>query len=60
MTPVLHSIDQVAALIGMHRKTVEKLIHSGELGHVRVGRRYVIRDDQLAAFVEAHTVDADA
>lgn len=58
-TPVLHTIDDVAKWIGIHRKTVEKLIRTGELGYVKVGSRKVVRDDQLAAYIDAHTVDTE-
>jgi len=54
------SIDDVAAHLGLHRKTIEDLIHRGELGSVTVGRRYWVRADQLQEFIDRHTVDAKA
>lgn len=35
------------------------LIRTGRLGCVRVGRRYYVTDELLAAFVARHTRDVD-
>ena len=56
----LYSIEDVAARLDVHRKTVETRIRRGELGSVSIGRRVMIRADQLQAFIDAHTVDAAA
>lgn len=56
--PIL-SIDAVAEHMGVHRKTVERWIHRGEMGHVPAGRRRLVRADQLQAFIDAHTINPD-
>ena len=55
----LHDITTVAERLGLHPKTVSLLIRRGELGHVRIGRRVMVRDDQLVEFIQARTVDPD-
>jgi excisionase family DNA binding protein len=54
----LYSIEEVAAHLKVHPKTVEIRIRRGELGSMSIGRRVMIRADQLQAFIDAHTVDA--
>ena len=46
--PLLYSVREVAALLGVHPETVRRLVHDGRMGAVRVGR--VLR-------IEAHEVD---
>lgn len=55
----LHTIAEIATLLDLHRKTVELMIRRGDLGHVRIGRRVYVRDDQFAEFIDAHTIDPD-
>ena len=54
LIPVL-SIDEVAGHLGLHRKTVELMIRRGELRSTRVGRRVLVRVDELQEFIDAHT-----
>ena len=49
------SIDEVAGHLGLHRKTVELMIRRGELRSTRVGRRVLVRVDELQEFIDAHT-----
>jgi excisionase family DNA binding protein len=55
----LYSVKEAARHLHLHYKTVEALIARGELGHVRIGRRVFVRGDQLAAFIDERTVDAE-
>ena len=55
----LHDISAVAERLGLHPKTVRLMIGRGEIGHVRIGKRVLIREDQLTEFIDSHTVDPD-
>lgn len=56
--PRLLSLKDAARHLGVHETTVRGYIQSGQLGSVPIGRRRMVREDQLAAFIDAHTVDA--
>ncbi|QYC42655.1 Helix-turn-helix domain protein [Nonomuraea coxensis DSM 45129] len=45
-----YTVEQAAALLGLHVKTVRAYIRDGRLPAVRVGKRYRIAKDDLAAF----------
>jgi excisionase family DNA binding protein len=46
----LYSVEEVAALLGLHVKTVRGYVHDGRLDAVRIGRQYRIGADALEAF----------
>ncbi|HLU54354.1 MAG TPA: helix-turn-helix domain-containing protein [Pseudonocardia sp.] len=46
----LYSVEEVAALLGLHVKTVRSYVHDGKLDAVRIGRRYRIPAEALEAF----------
>ena len=54
LVPLL-SIDEVAGHLGLHRKTVELMIRRGDLVPTRVGRRVMVRVDELQEFIDNHT-----
>ncbi|MEW9550180.1 helix-turn-helix domain-containing protein [Nonomuraea sp. NPDC050783] len=45
-----YTVEQAAGLLGLHVKTVRAYVRDGRLPAVRVGRRYRIAKDDLAAF----------
>ncbi|MEV1172581.1 helix-turn-helix domain-containing protein [Nonomuraea sp. NPDC049784] len=45
-----YTIDQAAALLGLHVKTVRNYVRDGRLPAVRVGKQYRIAKEDLAAF----------
>lgn len=45
------SRDVVAKLLGISRQTVDRLIRSGELRAIKIGRRVLIPDDALDALI---------
>ncbi|MER7504529.1 helix-turn-helix domain-containing protein [Nonomuraea pusilla] len=45
-----YTVDQVAALLGLHVKTVRGYVRDGRLPAVRIGKQYRIGKDDLAAF----------
>lgn len=57
--PRLLSLKETAKHLGVHETTVRGYIQSGKLGSVPMGRRRMVREDQLAAFIDAHTVNPD-
>ncbi|GAA5109684.1 helix-turn-helix domain-containing protein [Pseudonocardia adelaidensis] len=46
----LYSVEEVAALLGLHVKTVRGYVRDGRLEAVRIGRQYRIGADALEAF----------
>ena len=46
-----YSIAEVAELLGLGTANVRKLVHSGQLEHVRVGRRIIIGRAKLLEFL---------
>jgi excisionase family DNA binding protein len=50
--PLLMTVDQVAeALGGLSRGTIFTLLREGEIRSCRVGRRRLVRPEDLAAYV---------
>jgi excisionase family DNA binding protein len=47
---VLLSLQEVSALTGLSLRTTAKLIASGELKSVRIGRRRLVHRDELERF----------
>ncbi|GAA3714978.1 helix-turn-helix domain-containing protein [Nonomuraea antimicrobica] len=45
-----YTVEQVAGLLGLHVKTVRNYVRDGRLPAVRVGKRYLIAKEDLAAF----------
>jgi len=62
----LLTIEEVAEALKVHHQTVRTYIAERKLGCVnlgsekRYGRRIRVSAEQLAAFIDAHTVDAEA
>jgi excisionase family DNA binding protein len=46
----LYSVEEVAALLGLHVKTVRGYVRDGRLDAVRIGRQYRIGAEALEAF----------
>ncbi|SCZ03037.1 helix-turn-helix domain-containing protein [Alkaliphilus peptidifermentans] len=47
-----YTIDQIAALLGMHHKTIRKFITEGKLGASKVGKQWRISGHDLSVFME--------
>lgn len=59
VAPRLMTYKDAAKHLGVHETTLRGYIKSGRLGFVPMGRRRMIREDQLAAFIDGLTVHAD-
>jgi excisionase family DNA binding protein len=46
-----YSIARVAAVIGVHRATVSRLMSSGKLGYYQVGDRKIVGEDHLEQYL---------
>jgi excisionase family DNA binding protein len=53
MEKYLYSIDKVAELLGMHKKTIMRYIKEGKLKANKVGGRWRIHGNDLTSFVGA-------
>jgi excisionase family DNA binding protein len=49
MTEELYSVDQVAARLGLHVRTVRNYVRNGRLRAVRIGKQYRIAREDLEA-----------
>ncbi|RZQ59806.1 excisionase family DNA-binding protein [Amycolatopsis suaedae] len=47
--------SEVAEKLGIPYDTVLALIHSGELGHIKAGRYYLVPDEELRKYLAAVT-----
>ncbi|MEO3791693.1 helix-turn-helix domain-containing protein [Nonomuraea sp. B10E15] len=45
-----YTVEQVAAQLGLHVKTVRNYVRDGRLPAVRIGKRYRVAKEDLAAF----------
>jgi len=50
MSEQLHTVQQAAARLKLHPKTVLRLIHEGRLRAARIGKSYRIQESDLGAF----------
>lgn len=53
--PVLLTLAETLERLPVSRMTLHKLVQSGQLRTVVVGRRRFVAEDDLGAFIEAHT-----
>jgi excisionase family DNA binding protein len=59
-TPLLVSIDQAGDLLGVRRSTVNRLVYSGILPSLVIGRRRLITVDDLTQYIEVRRTAAGA
>lgn len=52
-TRLTHSPDEVVSLTGLSRIVIYRLIAAGELKSIKIGKRRLIRDADLRAFIDA-------
>ena len=53
MRPLLLGTRRAAAVLGLSERTLWRLTKSGEVPHVRIGRRVLYDPDDLRAWVES-------
>jgi excisionase family DNA binding protein len=58
MAQLLHRIEGVAAQLDVGRTTVYEIVKRGELQTVHIGRRALVTDDSLRAYVARLAADA--
>ncbi|MBP7401296.1 MAG: helix-turn-helix domain-containing protein [Clostridia bacterium] len=52
MTDKYYSIEQVASLLGMHPKTIQRYVREGRLHASKIGKSWRIHGHDLSVFVE--------
>jgi len=57
--PRLLTIKETAVCLHRHPQTVRQMIRDGDLDYVQVGRSKMVRDDQLADYIERQSVSHD-
>ena len=55
----LLTVAEVAEVLRVSNMTVYRLIKSGELAALRVGKNYRIRESELEAFLSAGLIDSE-
>jgi excisionase family DNA binding protein len=53
--PMVNSVKGAAALLGVSRSVLYELVRSGEIEHVRVGKRILISPVALEKFIETNS-----
>jgi excisionase family DNA binding protein len=53
--PLLFSVKDAAAYLGLSRNQLYELLNAGELDHVRLGRRMYVSRDAMVKFIEGNT-----
>ncbi len=53
----LLSIEEARVYLPVCRRTLEKLVWSGELSSIRIGRRIFVTEDDVVAYIEAHRIN---
>ena len=58
LSPVggIYNTEELAEILGVHRRTVQRLIISGDLGAIKVGRRLRVTEEQLKAFIQRQRI----
>jgi len=55
----MFSLGEAAQHLGVAYKTIQREVRDGNIGSVKIGRRRMIRDDQLQQYIDDHTIDPD-
>lgn len=54
------TVNEAAESMGVSRNTVTRLVYTGQLGHVRIGKRIVIRPEAIREFLIANEAGGPA
>jgi excisionase family DNA binding protein len=55
LAPRLYKVPTVAEILGVSVRFVWQLIHDGVLSPVKIGSRTLVRDDELARYIDEQT-----
>ena len=54
--PLLRDLGEAAGALRVSESRVRQEVAAGRLGHVRLGRRLLFRDEDLRTFIERYVV----
>jgi excisionase family DNA binding protein len=58
--PALWTVTEVASALRVSKMTIYRMVHSGELAHIRIGGSYRIPDDVVRALLDtSHPLPGD-
>ena len=57
-TPLLHSINDTKSLLNCGRNSVYNLVNNDELTLIKMGRRSLITDDSIRAYIDRKVAEA--
>ncbi|WP_051000851.1 helix-turn-helix domain-containing protein [Staphylococcus equorum] len=49
----LYTVEDIAESLGMNSRTIREYIRNGQLNASRIGRKYIINQDDYKAFVSS-------
>ena len=55
----LYTVEQTAALLSVSTKTIRRIIKSGDIPHVRIGRSVRLKTQEIEDWVEKNTHYSD-
>jgi excisionase family DNA binding protein len=55
--PLVMTISQVAAYLGLHELTVRRLAREGEIPALKLGRQWRVKQDLLDRWIEERSMD---
>ena len=58
LTPLLHTIEQTRELLACGRNSVYNLVKRNELTLIKMGRRSLITDESIRAYLDRKVVEA--
>lgn len=59
MSDVFYSVEQIAQMLHMHPKTVQRYIREGKLRAAKIGKSWRVSGHDLSLFTEADNVPSD-
>lgn len=59
-TPLLHTIEQTRELLACGRNSVYNLVKRNELTMIKMGRRSLITDESIRAYLDRKVVEAQS
>jgi excisionase family DNA binding protein len=57
-TPLLHTIEQTRELLACGRNSVYNLVKRNELTLIKMGRRSLITDESISAYIDRKVLEA--
>ena len=57
MSEKLYTVKEMQEYLGIHRTYAYKILREGKLPKIKLGKRILIRESDLQAFLDRNTID---